>query len=69
MGDAIWGLVRVGEPLGHFYFFFIALEMHTAAPPQVMLNPKINMMVAAVDISEDLPDRKQWRAGLRELMV
>ena len=32
--------------------------MHTAAPPQVMLNPKINMMIAAVDIIDDLPGRK-----------
>jgi hypothetical protein len=58
MRDAIRGLLSVVELLRYLYFFFIALEMHTAAPPQVMLNPRTSIMIADVDISDDLPGRK-----------
>jgi hypothetical protein len=58
MRDDTRGRVSVVELLRYLYFFFIALEMHTAAPPQVMVNPRTSIMIADVDISDDLPDRK-----------
>jgi hypothetical protein len=58
MRDDTRGRVSVVELLRYLYFFFIALEMHTAAPPQVMVNPRTSIMIADVDITDDLPDRK-----------
>ncbi len=69
MPSRIRGFFIGVELLQYAYFFFIALEMHTAALPQVMLNPKINMIIAAVDISDGLPGMKPWLVGVLKQRV